>query len=144
MASIRSGIGSSVRTCRSFNKRAMDLRITGNRIAGSAQREDQSKFRAPAKRALDMNAAVHLLGDMFDDRKSKARAAGLTGASLVDAVEALEDARQVIAWDADAIVRNRNAQLILRHYLTGNSDLAARLIEANGIVEKVHQSLLEP
>lgn len=44
--------------------------------------------------------------DVFGDGKPQAGAAGFTGASLVDAIEALEEPRQVFGRDAGAEVAN--------------------------------------
>ena len=47
---------------------------------------------------------------VLDDREAQPGAAQLAAAGLVDAVEPLEDARQVVAGDADAGVGDLDAR----------------------------------
>ena len=59
---------------------------------------------ADAERAVDGDAAVMGLHDVLDDGQPQAGAAQLAAASAIDAVEALEDARQVLGRDAAAAI----------------------------------------
>ena len=52
--------------------------------------------------ALDRHLAAHGLDHVLDDRQTEAGPTELARATRVDAVEALEDARQVLGGDARA------------------------------------------
>ena len=53
---------------------------------------------------IDGDLSAVGLGDVLDDGQPEARAAQLAAARLVHAVEALEEARQVLGGDAAALV----------------------------------------
>src|SRR3954464_15478106 len=57
---------------------------------------------AAPNRAAGPDAPALHLNQPLDDRQAQPAAAGLAGARLVGAVEALEDLRQLIGWDARA------------------------------------------
>ena len=57
-----------------------------------------------AELALDVDLAAVVLDDVPDDGEAEPGAAGRARASLVDAVEALEDPRHLVGRDADALV----------------------------------------
>src|SRR4051812_30357390 len=59
---------------------------------------------AGADAAVDGDLAADRLDQVLDDREAQAGPAELAAARLVDAVEPLEDAGQVVAGDADAVV----------------------------------------
>ena len=65
-------------------------------------------------RAVDGHAAAVRLGDVLDDRQAEARAAEVAAAGLVDAVEPLEEPRQVLArmpgpWSPTLITTSSSA-----------------------------------
>ena len=59
------------------------------------------------RRAFDRDVAVVGLDDVLDDGQAQAGAAQLAAAGPVDAVESLEDPRQVLAGDAAAAIGRR-------------------------------------
>src|SRR5207244_221559 len=63
--------------------------------------------RAAAGFAADVELAAVALRDVLDDRQAETGAARLARAAAVDAVEALGQARQGLAPDADAAVGDR-------------------------------------
>ena len=71
------------------------------------RRKVDAEGAAPAEAAVDGDAAAVGLGDVLDDGEAEAGAAELAAARLVDAVEALEEPRQVLARDAAALVARR-------------------------------------
>ena len=62
------------------------------------------------------------LGDVLDDREAEAGAAEVAAARLVDAVEALEEPRQVLARDARTLGRRRVID-----------DLVGRVLDADDV-----------
>lgn len=69
---------------------------------------------------LGSGGAPVLQGDVLDDGKTKTRAAEAARTTLVDAVETLEDVRQMLLWDAGTVVGE------------GEEDLAARTAPERG------------
>src|SRR5579872_7401242 len=62
---------------------------------------------AAALNALDLKARAMALQDVLHDRKPETRASCPAGAAGIDAIEALGEARDVLARNADAGVRDR-------------------------------------
>src|SRR6266513_3771850 len=64
--------------------------------------------------ALGFDVAAVELRDMFDDRKAKACASDVVvAARLVDAVESLKNARQIVVADADPVVAYTQHDLLV-------------------------------
>ena len=82
------------------------LKDSGNsdRSGNRRQWEREMEGCALAQLALCPDAAAVGLDDVFDDGKTEAGAAGFARTRLVDAVEALEDALEVVGGDAGAEV----------------------------------------
>src|SRR4051812_14228432 len=82
------------------------LRAGGFGGIGAAGRdgpgEQEAERRADADLALDAERAAVDPGDPLADREPQPEAAGRARADLVDAVEPLEEARQVLGGDAAA------------------------------------------
>ena len=76
-----------------------------------AVRQADGEGGAVADLAGGLDAALHGLDQVLDDRQAQAGAAQLARTRLVHAVEALEDARQVGLRDADAVVGDFQADL---------------------------------
>src|SRR3954464_10297812 len=70
----------------------------------SGRGEFQAEGAAFAGGGVDLDLAAVDLGDVFDDREAEAGAAHFAAAAAVDAVEAFEDAGEVVLGDADAVV----------------------------------------
>jgi hypothetical protein len=84
---------------------------------------------------------VHL-GDVLDDREAEARAAHFAAAAAVDAVEALEDARDVFGGDADAVVADFD-EGVLAAGARGDVDLATFGGVLAGVVDEVGDGALD-
>src|SRR5262245_45387605 len=67
--------------------------------------------RAVARRALAADIALHGGDEVLHDGKTQPRAAHLARATFVHPVEALEDAREVFALDARAVVAHAQLDL---------------------------------
>src|SRR4029453_14485184 len=67
-------------------------------------RQYDAERGAAARPGADRDLAPLCLCQVFNDREAEPRAAEVAGARLVDAVETLEDARQVLGRDADPLV----------------------------------------
>src|SRR5690348_14000028 len=67
-------------------------------------RNRQGERRSRSRLTPQPDGSVVIGGDVLDDRKAQAGAAGGTGAGLVDAEEALEHPLLVLARDADTAV----------------------------------------
>src|SRR6185437_493020 len=113
------------------------------RFCGSSGREREPKSGAAARDAVDADRPAHRLDEVLDDRETEARPAHVARTSAVDAVEALEQARQVARLDARAGVGDLHAQRVL-HPLRAQPDARAGAAVLDGVVEQVGEHLLEP
>src|SRR5262245_42774571 len=94
----------TVRLRTSRPRRARDLGCgTGQDRSGS---EIDRERRAAADLAVDRQRAAMAVDDVLDDGEAQPGSAELTRAAGVDAVEPLGQARQVLARDAVALVRD--------------------------------------
>src|SRR3972149_6129453 len=91
------------------------------------------------RRAALRAAAVPLLG-LLDD--GEAGAAAAAGAGVIDLVEALEDARQVLRRDADACIADLDHQPVAGP-LRGHGHGAAFRRELDRVVHQVAQRPLQ-
>lgn len=81
-------------------------------------------------------------GHVFDDREPQARAAGGTGASGVDAIEALEHALPVLLGDADALVGDGDLDVVPAgrgHPAGGYAYAGACRAVVHGVLDKVSE-----
>ena len=69
---------------------------------------------ADAERAFDGHAAAMRLHDVLDDRQAQAGAAELAAAGPIDAVEPLEDPREVLGGDAAAAIGDGDQHFVGR------------------------------
>ena len=69
------------------------------------------EFGTFAQPAMDLDRSAHLLDGVLDDGQAEAGAAQGARARLIDAIKALEDARQVFGGNADAGVADEDAHL---------------------------------
>ena len=81
----------------------------GRRLA----RQEDREAAADARGALDGHATAVDLTDVLHDRQTQAGAAEVAAARRVDAVEALEQARQVPPLDAAALVGDLDRDLVV-------------------------------
>ena len=79
---------------------------------------------------------------MLDDGKTQSRSAHVAAASLVHAVKALEQARDMLLRDADAGILDVEQHLIL-HMLHLDKHLAAFQRVLDGVVDQVDEQLLD-
>src|SRR5262249_14874032 len=86
------------------------------RLAALVARQEDGELRALAGLAFDEDEAARLLDDAVDGGETKPGA----GAHLLRREERLEDARQILAWNADAGVGHLDLHVFAgRHYLVG-------------------------
>ena len=74
--------------------------------------QPQGERRAGPSLAPHGDLAAVVGGDVLDDRQAEPGAAGGAGTGRVDAVEALEDALQVLVGDADALVGDARSRRV--------------------------------
>src|SRR5665647_2905485 len=91
--------------------------------------------------AVDRDAAAVDLGDVLDDREAEASPAEVAAASLVDAVEALEEPRQVLARDPLPLVGDAHDDLVAA-LLERDDDGAALGAVLHRVVDEVDDGLL--
>src|ERR1700720_1753767 len=72
--------------------------------------QPDGKGRAFAKGAGDVEPAAMAVEHVLDDRQAETGAPQLSRSGVVDPVEALGQARQVLIWYAVALVGNRDPQ----------------------------------
>ena len=77
-------------------------------VVPSTRQFDREAARRPAARFSARTRAAVQLDEVLHDRQPEPGAAGIAGARLVDAVEALEDPRQILVRNARALVRHRD------------------------------------
>src|SRR5687767_7006967 len=100
------------------------------------------KPSAPARLALDADAAGHQLAELLDQRETEPGSTILPGAAGVGLLKALEDALVIGRRDADARVGHRQLEhLSLR--AQEHLDATATRRELQGVPEQVHHDLLE-
>ena len=80
---------------------------------GCASGQREVEVSAVAQFAFGPDASAVGLDDVLDDGQAQAGAAGLAGAGFVNAVEALEDAVEVLGGDAGAEVLDGELDLSL-------------------------------
>src|SRR5271155_3415260 len=99
-------------------------------------RELDGEFRSFAQAAVDLDGSAHLFDGVLHDGKAQAGAAHGARSRFVDAIEALEHARQIFRRDADAGVSDEDVDLAV---LQSHFDLhfAARPVELDRVVEQV-------
>src|SRR6266540_2358959 len=85
-----------------YDQDLLKLRAWGS---GGGQREGE-RCALPRPRRIRPHAATHRLDKRLGDRQTDARTAQRSAARLVDAVEALEHARQVFRRNADTAVQH--------------------------------------
>lgn len=76
-------------------------------------RQGNAEDSAFAEFAFDVDAAVHAFENVLNDGKAEAGAADGARAGFINTIEALEDAGQIIGWNADARISNCDANLAM-------------------------------
>src|SRR5580658_2853497 len=92
-----------------------------------------SEFRAFAQAAVYFDGSAHLFDGVLDDGQAQAGAAQGARSRFVDTIEALEDARQILGWDADARVADQDVDLSVpgSHF---DLDFTARPVKLDGVI----------
>ena len=98
-------------------------------------------FGTLAQGGFQLQLGIVDLGNVLDDGKAQARAAGLSGAAFIHPIEALEDPLLGLFGDADAVVLHHKdgASLLLYRHL----DIAPLPIVADGILHQVLYHFLQ-
>ena len=82
------------------------------------------------------------LGDVFDDGQAESGAAHFAGTGAVDAVEALEDSRQILLGDAQSVVGDFNDHMTdLDFRQHADTAIFARVLD--GVVDEIGNRALE-
>src|SRR4051812_11698928 len=98
--------------------------------------------RSYARQALHGDMTAQRLGQMLDDGKPEPRSTDVARPSPIDAVKALEEARQMAGRDAGTGVSDRDANLALS-FGGRERDLGAARSILDGVVDEVRENLLE-
>ena len=80
---------------------------------------------------------------MLNDGESQAGASHLAGTRLVNSIKTLEEAGQVSRGNSDTVISDRDAHLIVLGSRDLHAHFAIRTVELHGIVQEIHQRLLE-
>ena len=62
---------------------------------------------------MHFDFTIHRANDVLDDRESQTRTAHLTGAPLIHAIKALEQARKMLLCDADACIGDCDIRFLI-------------------------------
>src|SRR5262249_33338043 len=108
--------------------------------SGSGKREPEGA--SLARDAVDPDRALHGLDEVLDDREAEAGAAHVPRATAVDAVKALEEARQVAGLDAGAGVRHLDVDLVFAG-AHADGDGRARGAVLDRVVDQIGEHLLD-
>ena len=104
--------------------------------------EGQGEGGAFAELACYRDGAVEEFDEEFDEGEADAVAAGFAGAGFVDAVEAVEDAREVGGADPDAVIGDGELELV-GDLPALQVDGAALLCVLDGVLGQVVEDLPE-
>ena len=116
----------------------------GGRVSiGAEARETDGEPRAGADAAGDVDLAADRLDQVLDDREAQAGPAELAAPRLVDAVEPLEDAGQVVAGDADPGVGDLDARSRRSMTRATDADRAVLGRVLDGVVDQVVDDLAD-
>ena len=91
---------------------------------GCAERKNHADRRPFAWLALRFGGAAMQLRDVFHDRETQARAAELAASRFVGAIKTLENARQIVLANPNALIGDTDAYLIA--FRRAQGDRAAR------------------
>src|ERR1017187_3297197 len=97
------------------------------------QRYDEG--RAFPEFAFDGHGTAHLLHGMLHYRKAQARAPHLTGTSLVDPVEPLEDPGPMFRRNSDPAIGTSDLDLVRGLVVHRDKHLAVRFVELHRVVQ---------
>ena len=91
---------------------------------------------------FDADGAVHGFDEVFDDREAEAGATDVAGAAGVDAVEALEQALFVFAFDARSVVFDDEAGDVV---VAGgaDADVSSGWCVFDRVVDQIDEDLIE-
>src|SRR5918911_4967232 len=89
------------------------IRMRAIMTASVDHRQPQRETAAPPRRAVDMNAAAVSFNCRLDDGQAKPRAFRILSFGSPPAIKLIEDARQFVAINANALIANLDADVIL-------------------------------
>src|SRR5512134_698058 len=112
------------------------------RTSAGASKQEAERGALPG-RALDPDRARVGLDDVLHDGEPQPGPPGVAGTLLVDAVETLEDPAEVLRGDADPVVLDAEADPASPRR-GADADRPAAAVVLDGVVDEVHQDLLEP
>jgi hypothetical protein len=81
------------------------------------------------------------LSNVLDDGEAEASAAGRAASGGVHPVEPVEDARQMLRRNADAVVGHIQARGVPSHLGHGNGHVSARWRVADRILDQIREQL---
>src|SRR5437879_3431711 len=106
------------------------------------QRQRDGDLRANTQRAVQLHLALVRVDQHLGDRQTQARAALVSSAGFVGAIEPVEDTRQMLGCDARSRIGDFDLRsLALTSY--AHVDLAAGRSVLHGIVDQDEQHLLQ-
>src|SRR5690349_14866998 len=119
------------------------IRCSRGVVARRGERQGEGEARAATEFALYGNLAAVRLYQMLDDGQAKPCAIRAPRARLVGAVQALEDARQILRGDADAGVFDVDGGAPVLGFC-GDRQAAFGAVELDRVVNQVIENLFEP
>src|SRR5439155_3775825 len=118
--------------------------IAGVTRTSHSDRQAHSNCRPFPWLAVCLDVPAMELRDVFDDREAETGAANaFGGARFVNAIKALEDARQIFFANADTVVAHAQHDLIIA-LPSHQPDLAMRTRMFHGVIEQIVECLLQP
>src|SRR5438445_6723931 len=107
-------------------------------------RQYHANRRAFADLTLGFDAAAVQLRDVFDNRQAKTGSPNASGtAGFIDAIEALENARQIFFADADAVIAHAQFDFIIAPP-SHQPNLAVLTRIFHGVIKQIVECFLEP
>src|SRR6184192_3583710 len=107
-------------------------------------RQNHANRRASLQFAFGLDVTAMELRDVFHDREAETSAADIFGcARFIDAVKALENARQIFFPNADAFVAYAKHNFFIA-LSSLKSDLAMLIRIFHGVIEQIVESFLQP
>src|SRR5579884_2108396 len=104
--------------------------LRGRSLRGfGTDRQNQSECGAFAHLAFHLHSSVHTLNRMLHDGETESGPAHFARASLIHAIETLEDARQVFGRNTDARVGDGDKDMVLTFVSRLDAHDAVRTIE---------------
>ena len=92
---------------------------------------------------LDGDHTVHAFDNVFDNAQSQTGSADVPRTGFVNAIEALENSRQVLGGDSNAGIRNGDLGPLIICAARLNGHFTPRTIKLYSIVEQIDERLLQ-